>query len=241
MTIFVISPKNIIHLNVDNDSGEIHIPQLNKDIWKRSFNLCFIIEKFVASLENPIEGCGSPDLEKLFKDDRKEYDRLFFNSIQNVLNYIEETPNLIEDKGNGELIFIEKIDDKIHNQLENNQKQDIDIEIEKYTKDNRSSFIEERKNIENHEEKIDDNLHVQKINEEPSEKEKIIDSSEKSLNEANKDQIKLKEDLTVDTVELTLKESSENKKENNEVENKDYQGKLNEEASEKEKKIERRS
>jgi len=33
-----------------------------------------------------------------------------------------------------------------------------------------------------------------------------------------------------------LKESSENKKENNEVENKDYQGKLNEEASEKEKK-----
>jgi len=60
--------------------------------------------------------------------------------------------------------------------------------------------------------KIDDNLHVQKINEEPSEKEKIIDSSEKSLNEANKDQIKLKEDLTVDTVELTLKESSENKK-----------------------------
>jgi len=40
----------------------------------------------------------------------------------------------------------------------------------------------------------------------------LIPQKKKSLNEANKDQIKLKEDLTVDTVELTLKESSENKK-----------------------------
>jgi len=68
-------------------------------------------------------------------------------------------------------------------------------------------------------------------------KKRLLIPQKKSLNEANKDQIKLKEDLTVDTVELTLKESSENKKENNEVENKDYQGKLNEEASEKEKKL----